>query len=154
MRSKKREGMTILEIMVAVSLLALVLACVFPLVEQMMSRIQMARDHYVAATISQARIERARGAPYSDIILMSEKETLVNDYGNISVPDGRFRRTTVIDPDLPVEGMTQMTVTTEICICSRWGWRKHMHPLRTGKRICHFTDEGETMTYLFTEYKE
>ena len=146
--------MTILEIMVAVALFALVLACVFPLVEQMMGRIQMARDHYVATTIAQARIERARGAPYSDIILMSETETLVDDYGNLSTPDGRFRRTTVIAPDMPVEGMTQMTVKTEICICSRWGWRKHLHPLREGKWLCHFTDECEEMTYLFTEYKE
>jgi len=150
----KKKGLTILEMMIATALFAIVMASVFPLVDQMMGRIQMARDHYVAATIAQARIERARGAPYADLSLMAENGALVDDFGNPSASDGRFRRTTVVTPNFPVEGMTRMTVQTQICICSRWGWRRVQHPLRTGKWICRFTTELEEMNFLFTEYKD
>jgi len=153
MKMTSRKGFTVLEMMVATTLLAMVMACVFPLVNQMMGRIQMARDHHVAASISQARIERARSVAYKDLILFQEKGTLVDDYGNL-ITDGRFERTTEVVPDSPIEGMTQMTVSTRICICSRWGWLKQMHPIKTGDRICHFTEEHEEMNFLFTEYKK
>jgi len=153
MRVTNRKGFTVLEMMIATTLFATVLACVFPLVDQMMGRIQMARDHHVAASISQARIERARSVDHKDLFLFSEKGTLVDDYGNL-VPDGRFERTTEVIPDSPVEGMTHMKVSTRICICSRWGWLRHLHPIKTGKKICHFTEEHEEMSFLFTEYKE
>ena len=47
-----------------------------------------------------------------------------------------------------------MTVRTDICICSHWGWRKMYHPIKTGTRLCRFTDEHEQMKFLFTEYQE
>jgi len=148
----KKDGMTILEMVIASMLLGLILTCAFPLVEQMMGRIQTARDHYIAATLCQARIERAREAVYADIGLLAEKDALVDDYGNRAVPDGRFQRTTIVTPDKPEEGMTEMVVKVKMCICSRWGWRRHLHPLKTGKYICRFEDEPETMLFLFTEY--
>jgi prepilin-type N-terminal cleavage/methylation domain-containing protein len=149
----RREGMTLLEMMIAIAIFAIVLACIFPLVDQMMCRIQMARDHLVSASISQARIERARGAQYQDLILMGEKAAIVDDYGNLT-PEGRFERTTTVVLDSPVEGMTHMTVDTRICLCSRWGWRRTLHPKKTGKFLCRFTEEHEQMNFLFTEYKE
>lgn len=154
MRDTGNKGMTLLELLIALTLFAVIMTAAFPLVDQMVTRFQMARDHYVAATVCQARIERARAIPYPDLRLMEESKTLVDDFGNNASPNGRFRRSTGVLTDTPVEGMTTMTVRTDICICTRWGWRKCMHPIRTNKWTCRFTDEHEEMVYLFTEYKK
>ncbi len=154
MRATHRTGMTLLELLVAISVFAIIMTAAFPLIDQMMARFQMARDHYVAASICQSRIERARTAPYSDLLLLAEVGTRVDDFGNAAEPDGRFRRATTVTVDAPATGMTTMTVQTQICICSRWGWRKHLHPLKAGKYICAFTDENESMSFCFTEYKK
>ncbi len=146
------SGMTILELTIALGILALVMSAAFPLIDAMVSRFQMARDHYVAATLCQGRIERTRGVPYSDIPLMAEKGITVDDFGNDSLV-GRFRRTTIVSQDTPEAGLTTMTVRTQICICSRWGWRKIYHPLKTDKYQCRFTDENEQMSFIFTAYK-
>jgi len=151
-RRVKRCGMTVLELMVAMALLITVMAAAFPMVDQMLSRFQMARDHYVAASLCQARIERARGLPYSDLALYREVNAQVDDFGNASVPGGRFRRTTQVLVDTPVSGVTTMTVRTDICICSRWGWRKMFHPLTGTTYKCRFTEEHEQMVFLYTDY--
>ncbi len=148
----KQCGMTVLELMVAMALLIMIMAAAFPMIDQMLSRFQMARDHYVAASLCQARIERARGTPYSDLALYRETNAQVDDFGNASVPSGRFRRTTSVVVDAPAAGMTTMTVRTDICICSRWGWRKMFHPLDTEKYTCRFTEEHEQMVFLYTDY--
>lgn len=148
----RKSGMTVLELTIALGILVLVMSAAFPMVDAMVSRFQMARDHYVATTLCQGRIERTRGVPYSDITLMAEKGIAVDDFGNAS-PNGRFRRTTVVRRDTPEAGLTTMTVRTQICICSRWGWRKLYHPLKQGKYICKFTEESEQMSFIFTEYK-
>lgn len=146
--------MTILEVVIAMVLLAIILAAAFPLVEQMMSRFQMARDHYAAASIGQARVERARQVPYDDLALFAETDVVVDEYGNPSEPAGRFQRTTIVEPDTPTVGLTKMTVRTQICICSRWGWRRHLHPITDGSHACRFTEEQEEMVFLFTAYDE
>jgi len=152
MEQNRQTGMTVLEMAIATAILALVMACAFPMIDGMMSRFQMARDHYVAATLCQGRIERARGVPYSDISLLVESDMLVDDFGNASSPGGRFRRTTTVRKDSPAAGLTSMTVRADICICSRWGWRKVFHPIKSGTHVCRFTDEHEQMSYMFTEY--
>ena len=145
--------MTVVELMVSGRvLLAVIMTAAFPLVDQMIARFQMARDHYVAASLCQGRIERARGVPYSNLSLFAENQIQVDDYGNVSAPAGRFRRTTQVLVDSPTTNLTTMTVTTDICICSRWGWRKFFHPITSGLYKCHFTDENEQMTFIFTEY--
>jgi len=149
-----RNGMTIVEMLVASMILALVMASALPLVNQLLARIHTSRDHYVAATICQARIERAKSVPYGDLLMLNERDSLVDDYGSAAVPDGRFSRTTTVSIDTPEAGMTQVVVSTRICICTRWGWRRFLHPVRTGSKICRFTEEHEEMTYLFTEYNK
>jgi len=150
----ERDGMTILELVIASMLLGLMLTCAFPLVDSMLGNIQVSRDHYIATTLCQARIERAREAEYDDIILMAEKNSLVDEYGNRAVPNGRYQRTTIITLDKPEEGMTEMIVEVKMCICSRWGWRSKLHPMTEGRYICRFGDVPETMTFLFTQYDE
>jgi prepilin-type N-terminal cleavage/methylation domain-containing protein len=153
-RQKKQHGMTIVEVMVASTILALVMASAFPLVDNLLGRVHMSRDHYVASSVCQARIERGRQVPYADLELMTEDGSLVDDFGNLAVPGGRFKRTTVIEVDKPTDGMTQMTVTVKICVCSRWGWKRVLHPVRKGRNQCHFTDEEEKMTFLYTKYEK
>ncbi|HNX36109.1 MAG TPA: type II secretion system protein [Kiritimatiellia bacterium] len=154
MNKTRQQGMTVAELMVSMALLLIIMMAALPLVDQMIARFQMARDHYVATTICQGRIERARASPYLDLGLLAEKGLLVDDFGNPSSPGGRFRRSTVVLKDTPAEGLTTMTVRTDICICSRWGWRKVFHPIKTGSYLCRFTDEHEKMTFLFTDYLE
>lgn len=152
MKSASRQGMTVLELMIAMAVLVTVMAVALPLLDQMMSRFQMARDHYVAATICQGRLERARTATYTDLDLLTEDNVLVDDFGTPASPGGRFRRTTTVLRDSPVAGLTTITVRADICICSRWGWRKVMHPIKSGSHVCRFTDEHEQMKVYFTEY--
>ena len=153
MRVNRQRGMTLLELMIAMGLLTLIMAAALPFADQTTTRFQMARDHYVASTICQARIERARGVPFAELRLLAESDSQVDDFGNLAT-DGRFMRTTTVVTNTPVAGMTQMSMKTQICICSRWGWRKCMHPMRSGNYICRFTDEREEMAFLFTEYNK
>ncbi|MFO7937858.1 MAG: hypothetical protein R6V06_09680 [Kiritimatiellia bacterium] len=154
MTREANSGTTIVETVIAIVLLALVLAAAFPLVDQTLGRIYSTKDHYVATSICQARIERARQVPYSDLSLMDEKNILVDDFGNLAVLNGRFRRTTEVTTNgLPV-GLTRMEVTTEICKCTRWGWMRFLHPINTENRKCGFDGIQEKMSFLFTEYEE
>jgi type II secretory pathway pseudopilin PulG len=151
-----KKGMTLMEMMVSITILMLVILCVFPLIDGMVGRFQMARDHYVATSLSQSRIERARMASYGDLNLFVEsatQPTYLNDLGEIE-PGGRFKRTTLITTNSPSAGLTTMQVSTYICICSRYGWRKQFHPVRTRSFTCRFTDEKEELNYIFTQYNK
>lgn len=153
-RFRRQQGFTLAETVVAMALLAIIMMAVLPLVDQIICRFQMARDHYVAATLCQGRIERARSEPYDQLEAWEEVDVLVDAFGNPSAPDGRFRRTTRLRRDFPEPGLTQMTVRTDICSCSRLGWRTVLHPIRSGPFACRFTEEREEMSYLFTAYRE
>ena len=151
MRKTGQRGVSVVELMIAMALLMLIMMAVLPLVDQMMSRFQMARDHYVAASLAQGQIERARGASYFDLVSFQKPGTAVDDKGNVD-PNGRFRRTTTVDKDSPSAGLTHMTVKMQICSCSRHGWRKVCHPIPSGPFACHFDEQGyEQMDFLFTE---
>ena len=71
------------------ALLITVVTAALLFMDQIMSRFQAARDHYVATTICQGRIERARAIPYADLHLMAEDRQLVDDHGN-AAPNGRL----------------------------------------------------------------
>ena len=58
-----RDGIGIVEIMFAMALLLTVMTAALLFLDQIMSRFQTARDHYVAITVCQGRIERARAIP-------------------------------------------------------------------------------------------
>jgi hypothetical protein len=150
------KGMSLLEMTFACTIFMVVIISIIPLIDGMVGRFQMARDHYVASSICQARIERARMTPYSDLILFNEpinSPTYLDDFGEVK-PDGRFRRITTVSTNSPSAGLTTMTVTTHICICSRFGWRKAFHPIRSRTFSCAFTDEKEEMSYIYTQYNK
>lgn len=144
--------MTILELTIALGIFVIIMTSAFPLIDGMVSRLQMARDHYAATSLCQARIERARSIPYSNLNLMAEDGRVLDDVGNLAT-GGRFRRTTTVATDVPSAGLTTMTVTVQPCICSRWGWRKTFHPISAGDYVCRFTEEHETLDYIFTDYQ-
>jgi type II secretory pathway pseudopilin PulG len=154
--SKNRKGMTMLEMMVAGAIFMMVIMSVFPLIDGMAGRFQMARDHYIATSICQSRIERARMTPYSDLTLFDEpltRPTYLNDLGDIQT-SGRFRRSTLVSTNTPSAGLTTMKVTVHICLCSRYGWRKQFHPIRSRTFTCKFTDEKEELSYVYTHYNQ
>jgi len=155
-KPRRNKGMTLLEMTIAGAIFMVVIMSVIPLVDGMVGRFQMARDHYVATTICQSRVERARMTPFSDLGLFNEPLTqpsYLNDFGEIE-PNGRFRRTTLVSTNTPSAGLTTMTVSTHICICSRFGWRKQFHPIRSQAFSCRFTDEREELSYIFTNYNQ
>lgn len=154
--ARRKKGMTLLEVMVSFAILMVVIMSVFPLIDRMVGQFQTARDHYIATSLGQSRIERARMAPFSDLMLFSEppnNPTYLNDLGAID-PGGRFRRITILSTNSPSAGLTTMTVTTHICLCSQYGWRKAFHPIRSTSFSCKFTDEREEMSYIFTYYNQ
>ncbi len=132
-----RKGFTITEALVAIVLTVLVLAAAIPLLSATMRKLHRARDHYVAATICLAQLERLRDVPYAQlpVVLTSEENVRINEQGMLD-QEGRFRRTTTAQINNPESGLTLVTVTVEIL------------DRRTGE----FRGELETMSYLFTEY--
>jgi hypothetical protein len=148
------RGMSLLGVTFASVIFMVVIAAVFPLIDGMLERFQMARDHYVATSICQSRIERARMAPYSDITLFSESTdnpSYLDDLGIIN-PNGRFKRITTVSTNSPSPGLCTMKTATFICSCSRSGWRKTFHPIHSSSFSCKFTEEKEEMSYIYTAY--
>ena len=154
--STNKKGMSLLEMTFAGAILMVVIISVIPLIDGMVGRFQMARDHYIATSLCQSRIERARMIPIGDLKLLEEpvnRPAYLNDMGEIE-PGGRFKRTTLVSTNSPSAGLSTMTVTTYICICSRYGWRKAFHPIRSRSFSCRFTDEKEELNYIFTQYNK
>jgi hypothetical protein len=142
----------------ASAIFMMVIVSVIPLIDGMVGRFQMARDHYVATSIAQSRIERARMTPFSDLNLFIEttnNPSYLNDVGDVD-PNGRFKRVTTVATNSPAAGLATMTVSTYICICSRYGWRKLYHPIQNNSTSfkCRFTDEKEELNYIFTSYNQ
>lgn len=75
--------------------------------------LQVTRDHYVAGSISAARLERARNVPYVDLVLLAENGVVVDEFGLPSAT-GRFRRSTTVSLNAPSSGCTSLLVVTEI----------------------------------------
>jgi hypothetical protein len=95
-------------------------------------------------------------APYSDLNLFVESSTqptYLNALGDTE-PGGRFKRTTLISTNSPSAGLTTMTVSTYICICSQYGWRSKFHPVNSSSFKCRFTEEKEELNYIFTQYNK
>lgn len=154
--STKKRGMSLLEMTFAGAILMVVIISVIPLIDGMVGRFQMARDHYIATSLCQSRIERARMISLGDLKLLEEpvnRPAYLNDMGDIE-PGGRFKRTTLVSTNSPSAGLTTMNVTTYICICSRYGWRKAFHPIRSRSFSCRFTEEKEELNYIFTHYNK
>lgn len=117
MRQSRTGGFTLVEVVVSTVLLALMIAGAYVLARQTNRLGADARDHYVAASISLARVERARHLDLTALGLLQETQQIVNDQGDPAednLTEGRFRRTTQVWLDDPREGLVRVRVTTEI----------------------------------------
>lgn len=138
------RGFTILEVLVSLTLVAMVMAGAYLLITQTAQLSRAARDKYVAVTLCKNRLERARNFDYQDLHLMDEPGLVVNDNG-APYPRGMFRRITLVNTNYvpPVVstnyagGLTEVTVTVQI----------------RNKRTGIFSSAvQETLSTLFTEY--
>ncbi len=136
MNKTNRSGMTLVEVTVALAILAFVLGGIYQLIVQAGRLGRLARDHYVAVILAQNRIERAKVFDYRDLRLLAETNVLMNANG---APDleGRFRRTTSINTNF-APNLTEVVCTVEI---KDW-------------RTAQFAGEGERVASLFTRYLE
>lgn len=141
LENSQKQGFTLIEAIVSIVLLVMVIGGSYRIMNQTARMIRASRNHYIAANLSNARIERARTFVYSSLPLLAETNIVITDEGS---PDsaGDFRRTTIVIPNYQVDtnnpqsGLTMVLVRTEICNLQS----------RT------FTGDAEEVVYLATEY--
>ena len=134
-KGTQRDGMTLVEAVVAVLVLSIGLAGACALVVQANKTATMARDHYVAVNIGKNRLERARTFEFDDLYLLEETNVVV-DWNGDSDPDGYYRRSTVVTN--VSTNLIELIVTTEI----------------RNRKTTDFDGEQEVMRSLYTEYQE
>ncbi len=93
--TKKSNGFTLIEVLVAIVILALCIGGLSQLFVNVRQLSQMSRSHYIAVNIAKNRIERAKTLKYSDLYLLQEKDGIVNSSG-VPDPDGEFKVNTQI----------------------------------------------------------
>lgn len=133
LRQDGKEGVTLLEAMMAVMLISIGMAGACAVIVSAQKLSDFARSHYVAINICKNRLERARELEYSALNTLAESGTRVNTIGS-SDPSGNFRRSTVVSN--VTAALKEIIVTTEI----------------KNRVTLTFTGEQETLRSLFTEY--
>lgn len=99
----RRRGMTIIEVLVAMSLFAMFIVGASSLMLMVRKLSDVSRSHYQAVNIAKNRIEQVRNlrrADYNQIPMAVENGVRVDDRGEPS-PTGKFRRTTIITEKTP-----------------------------------------------------
>jgi len=133
-RWRRQAGFTLVEVVIAVTLIVVVLAGAYNLIIHAARVSRMARNHYIAVNLAKNHIERARNFRYADLYMMEESNLVMDENGG-PANDGRFRRTTTVVSDVE-PGLTSVNVAVQIC------------NLRTGE----FGDEQEFISSIFTDY--
>jgi prepilin-type N-terminal cleavage/methylation domain-containing protein len=134
-KKRARSGMTMVETLVALTLLAVFTsgACKLLLTHRKVS--DMARAHYTAINIAKNRMELVRTFDYGQVNNFLETDVIVDTSG---VPDteGNYRRTTAVNP---VSGnLLELVVTVD---------------LRNRKTLV-FNPANEVLTTYFANYLE
>ena len=112
-----REGMTLVEVVVALFIFALVTAGMMKLMSVVSESSDRAREHYQAVNICKNRIERARSFDFAQIHTFEEDKVLVDKNGQ-PADDANFRRTTVVNEI--GTNLVEMIVTVEIRNRKTW----------------------------------
>jgi prepilin-type N-terminal cleavage/methylation domain-containing protein len=132
----RRTGFTLVEVMIAVGLLGMTIAGFYAVLTASTRTRIMAHNRYVAVTIANNRIERAKHMRIDELPLLVESGTLVNALGSPN-PDGPFVRSTTINPSQNGDPrLTRITVSVQ------------------APRVRRGTTTGltETVSTLLTEY--
>ncbi len=127
--------MTLVEAVVAITLLVMVMGGAYALIAQTRYTLHAVRDHYLAVNIAKARLERARNFRYEDLHLLEEDRVRVDAYGSVDI-NGPFRRSTTVTLQGVSNDLTKVSVKIEI------------RDRRTGQ----FRGQQETLSILLTEY--
>lgn len=133
-----RSGLTLVEVLIAVGLLGMMMAGFYAVISASTRTRIMAHNQYVAVTIANNRIERAKHMRIEELPLLVESGTPVNNLGSPD-PDGPFKRTTTITPNQNGDPLvTRISVTVQ------------------APRVRRGTTTGltETVSTLLTEYLE
>lgn len=135
-RSRSRGGFTVVEVVLAISLLAVAMAGVYRVLESAFRLRRAAHHHYLAVVIANNRIERAKSVDFNMLPLLGEDRVPVNDQG-VPEPDGPFHRTTEVATGYegnPRLARVRVTVETP--------------PMRRHRRV----PVTESVSTLLTEY--
>ena len=107
----RRAGFTFLEIVGAMTILAIALAGIFRVMSVSMQTRQVSQNHYVATVMANNRIERAKNLTFANLSMLAENERPVDELGTPH-PNGRYLRSTIIEPSWGGEtNLTRITVT-------------------------------------------
>ena len=134
---RKRLGITIVEVLIAILLLGVAFGGSFALISQATAIMRRTRNHYVATTLCLARLERARDFDYNLLSFLGEAGTVVNQEG-VPDADGFYRRHTDVYVDSPRDSVTTVEVRVDI---------RDMKTLQ-------FESAFEEMSAAFTTYLE
>ena len=129
----KKDGLTLLESIVAVCIFGIAIAGICALVVSARELNDRARLHYTAINIAKNRLEKARTLNFSTLSLFQENGTIV-DYNGNPDPNGAFRRTTVISN--VATNLVEIIITVDI----------------RNRVTLGFTGEQETLRSYLTEY--
>ncbi len=105
------RGYTLVEVVVAMAILAIALAGIYRVMTVSMQTRQVALNHYVATVMANNQIERAKNLAFGNLSLLIEHERAVDELGTTDA-NGRYLRTTLIEPVWGGESnLTRITVT-------------------------------------------
>lgn len=137
-RSRKR-GISLIESVVAVSILATYIggACRLSLATRMLT--DEARERYQAVTLAKNRLERIRVLPYDQFDLLQESSVRVNHAG-APTRSGRFLRTTEVT-DL---GADAKEIVVSVAVRNRVTLRFDRSPEEVTSCIARFQTEPPT----------
>ncbi len=93
-----RKGFTLVEIMIAVTVLGLAMAGAYRIINMSTQARLDAHNFYIATVIANNRIERAKNMLYTDLPLMAEATNRVDEVGAPN-PQGQYRRFTEVESD-------------------------------------------------------
>ena len=110
-RLRQPDGMTLIEVVVAVFIFAICIGGACMLVVQTRQAMDNARSHYVAVNIAKNRLEKGRTFGYDQLSVFAEDDVIV-DISGAADADGNYRRTTVVSN--VTSNLVEMIVTVEI----------------------------------------
>jgi prepilin-type N-terminal cleavage/methylation domain-containing protein len=139
-KARRDQGMTLLETMISVLILAIFMLGVAALITQSGKLGDMSRDHYIAVNLCRNRLENANVFTYNtgfeSLTTLRETNFVCSDTGAAD-PDGRFMRSTaVIENYLSASNLTEMVVTVAI----------------RDRISLSFSNQSETVQTIFTRY--
>lgn len=105
------EGISLVEVIVALLILAISVAGLCRLVVVGRKGTDMGRSHYTAINIAKNRLERVKTFEYAQLALFNESDTVVNTSG-VADSLGDYRRTTTVS-DVK-SNLREVVVTVEI----------------------------------------